>query len=77
MTDPKHSIEKSIPKAYITSIAKQKVRSEGEIDLFIMRRAAETQKVLSSGHLQNNSAGLVGVITTDDSTPSLNLSTAC
>jgi hypothetical protein len=32
---------KSIPTAYKARVAKEKVRSEGEVDLFIMRRTDE------------------------------------
>lgn len=66
---------KSIPKAPITSITKHKISSMGELDLFTMRKTVENEKALSLGYLQNNNAGLVEVITTDD-TQSLNLNTA-
>lgn len=59
---------------YKTSTAKQKVTSKGEADLFTMKRTVENQKGLSSGHLRNNCAGLVRVITIDD-TENLDLNT--
>ena len=59
-------INKPIPKVYITSTAKQKVISKGEADLFTMKRTVENKKGLSSGHLRNNCAELVRVITIDD-----------
>lgn len=75
MADPKNSTEKqTYSKVYITSTAKQKVTSKGEADLFTMKRTVENQKGLSSGHLRNNCAGLVRVITIDD-TENLDLNT--
>ena len=67
--------DKSTPKASITSITKHKIRSMGEVDPFTMRKTVGNEKSLSLGHLQNNNAGLVEVITMDD-TQSLNLNIA-
>lgn len=35
---------KPIPQTYIASIAQQKVRSKGEVDLYFMQKTVENQK---------------------------------
>lgn len=66
MADPKHSTEKQIYLPNPTlQVLPNKVRSNGEVELFIVR-TVENQKFLSLAHLQNSSAGCVGVIIIDD-----------